>query len=55
MATFASAVPGIRSQVSKLKIGHHVTLAMPLLGTFCQPKARTWYSLPVCTIQQLYF
>ena len=38
------------SQASKLKMGHHVTLATPLLGALCQPKARTWYSLPACQI-----
>jgi len=34
---------------SKLKMDH-VTLTMPLLGVVCHPKARIWYSLPVCKI-----
>jgi len=33
--------PKANSRASKLKNGSHVTLTTPLLGTLCQPKART--------------
>jgi len=42
--------PKANSRASKLKNGSHVTLTTPLLGTLCQPKARTWYSVHVCKI-----